>query len=531
MTTFIIIGVNNKMMKIPFGITLIIILLALPFTSALDQNGFYQQSIHSENDENTLPTIQEDISLPPPKLPSILLEDVIARRGSVRDFKRQEISLENISSILWAAYGNVSGDKSVESIDGRHAIKIYVLMEKNAYFYNASNHSLLFFRRGRYRWLGDYDTASIKLGLVWDTSVCKNENIAAAEIGMIGQNVYFMANALGLGTVTTAQKVNQLRLLRLPRGEQPMIIMPIGIPVNDYDLTYSSYTSSLPFPETNTLSFVDALNEKQTWPYLSGSLTEREKSQILWAAYGYSYLYDNLGDTRHRTLPSSMGTYPLEIYYANEDAFYQYQPMDHSIKPIINMDLRPNISDASYPWMQNAETIIIALNYSKDNYSWAWFYEAGAIWHNILLESAALGLYANVIVNFDLEKLQSTINISDVEPIMIIQVGDKQGFDNDLPKITINSPKEKTLYLFGREMTRSPMIIIVGPMDAQILVNDTSFKIAECFVDGEFIGESYTESFNMRFPAKFFKQCQFRIVARDYFGNETSTSFDFFKVL
>ena len=59
--------------------------------------------------------------------------------------------------------------------------------------------------------------APIQLGLCWDTNKA-NPNQAGVELGQIGQNIQFMANALNLGTVVT--------------GQIPPAIEPLGLPSN-----------------------------------------------------------------------------------------------------------------------------------------------------------------------------------------------------------------------------------------------------------------------------------------------------------
>ena len=153
-------------------------------------------------------------------------------------------------------------------------MKIYVLMESGVYVYNSSDHSLELYKRGDFRWIGQYDTAETKLGMIWDKSLSKNESTVAGERGMIGQNVYLMANALGLGTVTTAQKTYELYLLGLPLHEQPLVIIPLGYPMDEYDFSYAPFNTVLPFPETNTMCYVDTLINEETCAFLSSSLSD-----------------------------------------------------------------------------------------------------------------------------------------------------------------------------------------------------------------------------------------------------------------
>ncbi len=471
------------------------------------------------------------LELPPPWFPDMIYEEAIARRMSVREFSDQPVSLENLSSILWGVYGYFNGTKSIETLDNRHVIKVYVLLEDGAYEYITFNHSLALIRRGDYRKIGQYDTAAFKLGFVWDTTVCTNQSIAAAEMGMIGQNVYLMANALGLGTVTTAQETTQLYLLRLPLSEKPMIIMPVGYPLISYDFTYEPFESGLPFPNNSSISFVDAVFQKQRWAYLSGALSEIIMSQVLWAGYGTSFLVDNINNKHHRTVPSSHGTYPIEILFANASGLYQYLPLNHSLDVLGYVDVREKVADASFPWISLADIFLIALNTSRANMSWAWYYEVGAIWHNMLLEAATFGLSANVLVGFDHDMITNELQLTGTEPLVIVQIGQQNGFDDESPNITISIPESGFLYFFGSKMIAFPKTVIIGKLQANVLVSDDSLLVVEYYINDKLFAERYWVPYEVFIPRFFLKNCKFKVKASDYFGYSSEAIIHFIKIL
>jgi nitroreductase len=384
------------------------------------------------------------ITLPPPDFTDKNLELSICRRMSVRAFDGSDVTDQELSNILWAAYGYTSnGKRTIYDIDGRYSTIIYVLRKDGTYKYNSEGHSLSLFRNGDYSNIGLYDTASIKIGLVWDTRITDDENLAWAEIGMIGQNIYFEANALNLGTVTTAQEVDQLNLLLLPIYEKPAIIMPLGRPSDDYDFTYDPIPySNLPIVTNNSFSLEDAINlRNEITIWHDEPLNNLEQSQIIWASYGYSYLIDNLNNKRHRTVPSSHGRYPLHVFAVNHSGVYQYMPSSHSIVEIAQGDRRLEISEtveSNGVMIQSAPWIIISFfdaDHGNPNYLIAWYYEAGAIAHNIFLECTALDLYANALHNIDDDALRSAIDLStqtNLIPLIIMPTG----------KITSSNPPE-----------------------------------------------------------------------------------------
>jgi len=470
------------------------------------------------------------LDLPPPWFPDMIYEEAIARRMSVRQFSDDKVSLENISTILWGVYGNFNGTRSIETFDGRHVIKVYVLLEDGAYEYLPINHTLALVRPGDHRKIGQYDTAAFKLGFVWDKSVCNNQSIAAAEIGMIGQNVYLMANALGLGTVTTALLTNQLYLLYLPLSEKPMIIMQIGYPLNPYYFTYEPFESGLPFPKNSSKSFVDAVFQKQRWPYLSGDLSKDIISQVLWAGYGTSFLIDNINGKRHRSVPSSIGKYPLEILFANSSGLYNYRPYNHSLNILSNGDVREKVASASFPWVSSADVFLIVLNTSKSNMSWAWYYEAGAIWHNMLLEAGIFGLSANVIVDFDHEMITNELQLKGYLPLIILQMGQQNGSDDESPELSITFPESGYLYFFGSKIGNSVKTVIIGILKAEIQVIDDSLLMVEYYINDKLFAEQYWGPTEVNIPRFFFKNCEFKVIALDYFGHSSEAIINFIKI-
>jgi nitroreductase len=376
----------------------------------------------TDNGRNRGDTTREWIILPEPLPIDMLLELSICRRMSYRAYTVTPVTDEELSTVLWAAYGvTTTGGRTVYSPNGTYATTMYVIRSDATYIYVAANHSLHLWKTGNYLYLGQDTGAPIKFGLVWNKSITPDEKGGMAEIGMIAQNVYFDANVLDLAAITTGNSVNDLNDLSLPSNEKPEIIMHLGHPSPPYDFTYNPLPeSNLPAVINNTLTLEDAVNTRQivnAWN--TTELTLLEESQILWCSYGTSYLYDNINNKRHRTLPSAIDIYPFKIYAANQSGVYQYTPETHSISLIVAGDKRElienavghdDISVSSSPW------IIIPFwdkNVGSQNYLPWWWYESGAIIHNVLLEAAALDLGGNVLsVITDQNELRSALGLS-----------------------------------------------------------------------------------------------------------------------
>lgn len=387
--------------------------------------------------------------LPPPISVDMLLEETICRRMSVRGFTSEQITDEELSTILWAAYGYTDNEKrGIFNPDEIYSSVIYVIRSDASYKYVPENHSLLLAKTGNYLFIGQYDAAPIKFGLVWNKSITSDELFGMSEIGMIGQNIYFDANALDLGTVTTGYGVEELNQLGLPSNEKPEIIMPLGHPSPAYDFTYSPLpVSNLPGIVNNTYSLEDSINNRlisNSWDNLP--LSDVEESQLIWSSYGYSYLLDDTND-RHRTVPSAVGIYPFQVYAASQDGVYLYNPSTHSTSTIVQDDRREEINNSlgsNDIWAATATWIIVPFyntNINPQYITW-WYYEAGAISHNIILEATALNLGSNIVTDIsDISGLRSALGLSsqtNLQPWFVIPVGHPSENPNNPPNTPSN---------------------------------------------------------------------------------------------
>jgi nitroreductase len=420
-----------------------------------------------EDAEDTGP-LRERIDLPDPMQVDMVLEKSICRRVSVRSFTGQAITDEELSTVLWAAYGFTdNGTRTIFNPNGRYSTVIYVIRSDATYKYIPENHSLSLFKTGNYLSIGLYDTAPIKFGLVWDTDVTEDEMEGVAQIGMVGQNIYFDANALDLATVTTGMSVSELTQLGIPANEEPEIIMPLGHPSTPYDFTYDPLpVSNLPRVVNNTLSLADAINHRQIVSLWDNQpLSPVEQSQLVWSSYGSSYYIDETNNKRHRTPPSAIGIYPYKIFAANASGVYQYNPSTHALSTILQEDRREEIQNAlgatnitltSAPWI----TIpCLDTNVGGSQYQTFWYYEVGAITHTILLEAAALDLRSNVISDIpDEAGLRTALGISsqtNLRPWAVVPTG--RTIANNPPEIPIltgpTSGDINTSYSFTAQTT------------------------------------------------------------------------------
>jgi SagB-type dehydrogenase family enzyme len=196
---------------------------------------------------------KENIKLPSPKtIGRMSLEEAIVNRHSVRSFSKKELSLEEISQLLWAAYGqrdvdSVTGaSKTVPSAGALYPMEIYLVSPNGVFHYFPSSHSL--------KEISDKDLRSaLSRAALWQEALtraavnfvitCVYDKIcwkygergmryAHIEAGHIAQNIHLQAVCLGLGSApigafsdTAVQKA-----LYLPKDNIPLYIIPVGHP-------------------------------------------------------------------------------------------------------------------------------------------------------------------------------------------------------------------------------------------------------------------------------------------------------------
>jgi nitroreductase len=167
-------------------------------------------------------------------------------RKSTKYFSEKEISIKDLSTILWAANGinRKYGKRTAPSPFGEELINLYLFSNIGIYLYDAKQNKLqLRSTKNAKKDIGaesgarGIETASLVLLLTGDLAklpdFLKRDvkiNTAHATAGTIGQNVYLIANALDLGTrfVGSLNEKGIRSCLGLSEDEIPLYIMPLG---------------------------------------------------------------------------------------------------------------------------------------------------------------------------------------------------------------------------------------------------------------------------------------------------------------
>ena len=161
----------------------------------------------------------QDITLPAPdKTGGKPLMQALSERQTTREFTKENLSLQQLSDILWAAWGiNRPADKKRTAPSSRNVqeIDVYAALPSGLYLYMAENHTLKQIHNRDVRAVtGTQDfVAGAPLNLIYVADLGKlgkkegdpitDSNLLSsyANTGFIAQNVYLYCASANLGCV------------------------------------------------------------------------------------------------------------------------------------------------------------------------------------------------------------------------------------------------------------------------------------------------------------------------------------------
>ena len=156
--------------------------------------------------------LAQSIDLPAPqKTGGMPLMEALAKRSTARAFATNDLSPQQISSLLWSAFGvnRPDGKRTVPSANNKQETEIYVLLKSGAYVYSAVSNKLDLVGTNDIRALGGTQefVKDAPVTLVFVADLAKrggnNEgarNTANIDVGYISQNVYLFCASEGLVT-------------------------------------------------------------------------------------------------------------------------------------------------------------------------------------------------------------------------------------------------------------------------------------------------------------------------------------------
>jgi len=195
---------------------------------------------------------EKDRPLPkPPKNVKVDLVDAFKARKSTKAYDgTRPVSDEALAAILWAANGlnRPDGKRTAPSAFGLQYMKLYVVASDGAFLYEPASHALhaitpenLLSKVGLAAAMAEATKVILvavdKVALtgaeqVRNVTEAKRKEYTDVTAGAIAENIYLMANALGLGTCFVSScKADVIRKsLKLGESEEPLYLMPLGYP-------------------------------------------------------------------------------------------------------------------------------------------------------------------------------------------------------------------------------------------------------------------------------------------------------------
>jgi SagB-type dehydrogenase family enzyme len=143
------------------------------------------------------------------------LMETLNKRSSDRSFSTKELSLQELSDLLWAANGinrPESGKRTAPTAMNWQDTEVYAILRSGIYKYNPKDQKLELIRSGNFmKYAGKQDfveNAALNLVIISDTSKMKNASkedmllYAGIHAGAIVQNIYLYCASAGFNTVT-----------------------------------------------------------------------------------------------------------------------------------------------------------------------------------------------------------------------------------------------------------------------------------------------------------------------------------------
>jgi SagB-type dehydrogenase family enzyme len=195
------------------------------------------------------------VKLPPPSHKgAVSVAEALKARRTVRQFASRPLALAQVGQILWAADGlsDPGGLRTAPSAGATYPLELYLVVGEQGvtnlapgvYRYLVAGHSLMPTVPGDQRapvaraslhqsWMAQ---APVLVVIAADYRRCtarygdRGVMYTHMESGHVGQNVFLMAEALGLGAgiVGAFEDRGLSQVLQLPPGQVPLLVMPVG---------------------------------------------------------------------------------------------------------------------------------------------------------------------------------------------------------------------------------------------------------------------------------------------------------------
>jgi SagB-type dehydrogenase family enzyme len=197
--------------------------------------------------------VMEIVPLPEPRrVGETSLAEALRGRHSMRDYRRNALAIDAVAQILWAAQGvnAADGGRTAPSAGGLYPLELLLVVGEvdglpaGVYRYRPRQHDLQLHADGDRRealagaavdqkWIGKAP-AVLVIAAVFERTTDeygrRGRRYVHMEAGIAAENAHLMVTALGLGTtmVGAFEDKDVRRILELPAGFEPLLLMPVG---------------------------------------------------------------------------------------------------------------------------------------------------------------------------------------------------------------------------------------------------------------------------------------------------------------
>jgi SagB-type dehydrogenase family enzyme len=191
---------------------------------------------------------QEKIVSPEPRIKGVMsLEEAILKRRSVRSYAPKDLSLEQISQLLWATQGITEtkrGFRAAPSAGALYPLEIYLMRKDGVFHYDVEDHSLTRVKTNDVRahvvraaWGQRFiEEAPVSVVIcavrsrVTQRYGDRGSRYVDIEVGHAAENLHLQAVALGLASVPIGAFTDKdvKKILGLSRDTDPIYIVPVG---------------------------------------------------------------------------------------------------------------------------------------------------------------------------------------------------------------------------------------------------------------------------------------------------------------
>lgn len=173
------------------------------------------------------------------------LMEVLMQRKSTRSFTEQELSMQELSNLLWAGCGisrPESGKRTAPSAMNWQEVSIYVSLQRGVFLYDEKANALIPVLLEDIRAkTGQQDfVATAPVNLIYVADYSKMENrpdelipiYAGTDTGFISENIYLYCASAGLGTVVRGMVDRDAlqKALSLPTSKHVVYAQSVGYP-------------------------------------------------------------------------------------------------------------------------------------------------------------------------------------------------------------------------------------------------------------------------------------------------------------